>query len=213
MTEKIAEHQLLQSGLHQLNLRLSDDFIEKIIDFIAVLNKWNKVYNLIGTTDDKEIIIKHILDSLAVLPHLQGNQFIDVGSGGGFPGIPLALADPNRSWVLLDATEKRTRFLRQVQQTLSLDHIQIINARVEKYKPTNLFDGVITRAFSHLPGIIQYCRHLMSETGCLYAMKGNLNPEERDVLNHCVHECIEINVPYLHQVRQLVVIKNLGNDE
>jgi 16S rRNA (guanine527-N7)-methyltransferase len=208
MIENTAEYALLQSGITELALTLDDSFIEAIFHFTALLAKWNRVYNLTGITDEQETITKHILDSLAILPYLQGNTFIDVGSGAGFPGIPLALADPSRQWILLDSTEKRIRFLRQAKQVLSLNNVEIIHNRAEHYHPTDLFDGVVTRAFRHLPTMIEYCDHLKNHTGALYAMKGHLTPEEEHILMDYQHELLDIQVPYLNQVRQLIIIRN-----
>ena len=151
-----------------------------------------------------QIIIKHLLDSLAIMPYLKGHQFIDVGTGAGFPGIPLALANPNQSWYLLDSLEKRTRFLTQVKAELALDNVEIITSRVEHYQADKKFDGVVTRAFSSLPNMIQQCKHL---SNYYYAMKAKLDSDECKILNTYTHEIVTLQIPYLDQERQLIMIK------
>ena len=196
MTEKQADIALLQDGLTALALDLPKNFITKILQYVELLIKWNKVYNLTAITDVEQIIIKHIFDSLAINRHLQGKHFIDVGTGAGFPGIPLALANPDQSWYLLDSLEKRTRFLSQVKLQLKLDNVEIITARAEHYQVTEKFDGVVTRAFSSLPKMIQQCSHLSPRC---YAMKGYLDSDENITLENYPHEIISLQVPFLLQ--------------
>lgn len=204
MIVKQANSELLQTGLAELNIEPSNDFVEKIQQYIALLIKWNKVYNLTAITDPQQIIVKHIFDSLAVSPYLQGTRFIDVGTGAGLPGIPLALANPNQSWCLLDSLEKRMRFLLQVKHELALDNIEIVTSRVEKYQPSEKFDGVVTRAYSSLPKMLKDCGHLSQN---FYAMKAHLDSEEDDFLQQHPHQITALHIPYLDQVRQLVQLK------
>ena len=194
---------LLVLGLAELKLSLPENFTEQILRYVELLLQWNQTYNLTAITDRQEVMIKHIFDSLAVLPYIQGQTVIDVGTGAGFPGIPLALADSSRSWCLLDSLGKRTEFLVYVKTQLGLTNLEIVTARAEKYHPTKLFDMAITRAFSSIPSMLQKCRHL-SQT--LYAMKAHLTQEELLSLANYAHEQIPLKVPYLEQRRCLVRI-------
>ncbi len=137
-----------------------------------MLDKWNKAYNLTSVRDPNEMLIRHILDSIVVAPYLQGTRFIDVGTGPGLPGIPLAIVLPQAHFTLLDSLGKRVRFLRQVQHELKLDNIAPVQSRVEDFPAEPPFDGVISRAFASLNDMVSWCHHLPSETGCFYALKG-----------------------------------------
>ena len=200
---------LLVSGAAQLGLSINDDFFDKIEAYLDLLGKWSKAYNLTAITERDEQIVKHILDSLAIAPYLEGQRFIDVGTGAGLPGIPLALAYPEQSWVLLDSLEKRTRFLTQVKNTLKLENIEIQHARVEDYRPEVLFHGAVSRAFSSLASFAHCVQPLLNDSGAFYAMKGQLSEEELNELSsHWKIACHYLEVPYLDQARCLVVGKH-----
>lgn len=194
---------LLAAGLAELKLSLPEKFAQQILRYMELLIQWNQTYNLTAITNPQQVMIKHIFDSLAVLPYLEGQTVIDVGTGAGFPGIPLALADPSRSWCLLDSLGKRTEFLIYVKTQLGLTNLEIVTARVEKYHPTKLFDMAITRAFSSIPSMLQKCRHL---SRILYAMKAHLTQEELLSLANYAHEQIPLKIPFLEQHRCLVRI-------
>lgn len=134
--------------------------------------RWNRVYNLTAVRDPQQMIPRHLLDSLAVLPYLRGATVLDVGSGAGIPGIPLAIASPERQFALLDSQAKRTRFLRQAQIELELGNVEVVHARAEAYQPQRTFDIVLARAFAELAELIALAGHLCAPTGELLAMKG-----------------------------------------
>lgn len=148
------------------------DLAEKLEVYLILLHKWNQAYNLTAVRDIQAMVGRHVLDSLAVLPWLQGPRLIDVGSGAGLPGIPLALARPDLQVVLLDSNGKKTRFLLEAKRVLNLKHVEVIQSRVEDYNPTQGFDTVVSRAFSNLQDMLDWTSHLVVENGIWLAMKG-----------------------------------------
>ena len=172
---------------------------------MELLNKWNKAYNLTSIRDPQEMLIKHILDSLMVGKVLQGHDFIDVGTGPGLPGIPLAILYPERNFVLLDSLGKRITFLRQVVFQLKLENVTPVLSRVENYQEQQ-FDGVLSRAFASLLDMVDWCQHLVKDNGCFYALKGVQPSDEMALLpdNIQVKQVHEITVPNLDAERHVI---------
>lgn len=174
-----------------------------------MLDKWNKAYNLTSVRDPNEMLVRHILDSIIVAPYLQGSRYIDVGTGPGLPGIPLAIVRPESHFTLLDSLGKRVRFLRQVQHELKLDNITPVQSRVEAFLAEPPFDGVISRAFASLNDMVSWCHHLPAADGHFYALKGQAQESEMADLPEGYQVCnvIKLHVPQLEGERHLVVIK------
>ena len=170
----------LDKGLHQLKLHIPT---EGLLQYLTLLHKWNHAYNLTAVRDMESMVTRHLLDSLAVLPWVKGPRLLDVGSGAGLPGIPLALALPELHVVLLDSNGKKIRFLQEVKRALSLTNVEIIQARVENYHPLVGFDTVISRAFSSLHQMITWSCHLIAPEGVWLAMKGRRPDDEL----HAIH--------------------------
>jgi 16S rRNA (guanine527-N7)-methyltransferase len=169
----------LVSLLKQTTLELTPEQITLLIRYVEMLVKWNKAYNLTSVRDPQEMLVKHILDSLMVGEHLTGESFIDVGTGPGLPGIPLAILFPEKNFVLLDSLGKRITFLRQVVFQLKLTNVTPVLSRVEKYIPEVPFDGVLSRAFSSLNDMVDWCSHLIAnDTGRFLALKGQYPKDE-----------------------------------
>lgn len=191
----------LQRGLEALHLELEAPVCQGLLDYLALLAKWNKAYNLTAVRDPQEMVTRHLLDSLAVVPYVRGEYIIDVGTGGGLPGIPLALVFPDRRFVLLDSNSKKTRFLVQVKAELGLSNVTVVHSRVEEYQPEQLFDAVITRAFASVADILKGSRHLLTPQGEFLAMKGAVPEEELSELPQGFHliEVIALKVPGLEQ--------------
>jgi len=198
----------LESLLAQTSLQLTELQISQLVTLVEQLDKWNKAYNLTSVRDPMEMLVKHILDSLVVSPYLQGELFIDVGTGPGLPGLPLAIINPDKQFVLLDSLGKRITFIRQVCHLLKLDNVTAVQSRVEKYQPERLFDGVISRAFASLQDMLNWCYHLPANNGKFYALKGLVPEQELENLAEGLKlQRIEsLVVPELEGQRHLVII-------
>ncbi|HIG8009567.1 TPA: 16S rRNA (guanine(527)-N(7))-methyltransferase RsmG [Klebsiella pneumoniae] len=195
--------------LDEAGISLTDHQKNQLVAYVGLLDKWNKAYNLTSVRDPNEMLVRHILDSIIVAPYLQGSRFIDVGTGPGLPGIPLAIVCPESHFTLLDSLGKRVRFLRQVQHELKLDNVTPVQSRVEAFPAEPPFDGVISRAFASLNDMVSWCHHLPAENGHFYALKGLAQKEEMESLpeGYDIVEVIELHVPRLEGERHLVVIK------
>ena len=190
--------------IDQTDLSITSQQIDQLIDYVEMLNKWNKAYNLTAVRDPSEMLIKHIMDSLVVSPYLVGNTFIDVGTGPGLPGIPLAIINPDKQFDLVDSLGKRIRFLKQVQFELKLKNIQPIQSRIEEYNEKK-FDGVISRAFASLQDMLTWCKHLPNQQGSFYALKGSDLDEIPD--GFTLKQNIKLTIPELNAERRLMIIQ------
>ncbi|AXD45584.1 16S rRNA (guanine(527)-N(7))-methyltransferase RsmG [Salmonella enterica] len=196
--------------LADAGISLTDHQKTLLVAYVDMLHKWNKAYNLTSVRDPNEMLVRHILDSIVVAPYLQGQRFIDVGTGPGLPGIPLAIVLPDAHFTLLDSLGKRVRFLRQVQHELKLENITPVQSRVEAYPSEPPFDGVISRAFASLNDMVSWCHHLPGEKGRFYALKGQLPGNEIASLpdDFSVESVEKLHVPQLEGERHLVIIKS-----
>ncbi|WP_047257703.1 16S rRNA (guanine(527)-N(7))-methyltransferase RsmG [Chromobacterium subtsugae] len=204
MTQHIAE---LQQGLAALALDFTESQQVLLQRYLALLVKWNQTYNLTAIRQEERMVSYHLLDSLSLVPHLAGGaRMLDVGSGGGMPGIPTAIARPDMQVVLLDSNHKKTTFLRQVVVELGLANVQVVTDRVEAYQPERKFDRITSRAFSELAEFVKLTRHLMAEDGQYVAMKGVYPYEEIALLPQgvAVSEVLPVTVPGLDAERHLV---------
>lgn len=197
---------ILVSGITSLNLNLTDDQVEQLLGFIKLIEKWNKAYNLTAIRDREEMAKLHILDSLAIIPHIEGKRIIDIGTGAGLPGIPLAICLPEAGFTLLDSNAKKTRFVQQVVLELKLKNVEVLHSRVENYHPEQAYDAVLTRAFASLPDIVKLTAHLLSKDGVLLAMKGQ-NMEAELAQIDAKKSVISVNVPGTDVERCLVRIE------
>lgn len=196
----------LVDGIAALNLSVNTDQTAQLLHFISLIEKWNKAYNLTAIKNKQDMVKLHLLDSLTVLPYLTGTQIIDVGTGAGLPGIPLAICLPHINFTLLDSNAKKTRFVQQVVLELKLANVQIYHSRAESFLPSPLFDTVISRAFADLADIVQATRHLLTDDGILLAMKGHCTNEE--FLNITADkQIIPVRVPGVDAERNLVLLK------
>lgn len=200
--------QNLADLINKTDLNITDAQQLQLVELVEMLNKWNKAYNLTSVRNPQEMLVKHIMDSVVVSPYLQGNSFIDVGTGPGLPGIPLAIINPDQHYVLLDSLGKRITFIRQVIRQLGLSNVTPIQSRVEEYQPEVRFDGVLSRAFASLQDMTHWCQHLLADSGCFYALKGVFQPQEAEQLADCfqLQQKIKLVVPQLVGERHLIVI-------
>jgi 16S rRNA (guanine527-N7)-methyltransferase len=195
----------LDRGLAELGLELPAGAREGLLEYVALLVKWNRTYNLTAIRDPLAMVAHHLLDSLAVLPHLPARaaaRLADAGSGAGLPGIPLALARPQWRVALAESSQKKAAFLRQAAIELALDNVEVHEGRVEAWRPATLFDVVISRAFAALTEFVSLCRHLVAPNGVLAAMTGAAPA-------HLGAECavIRLRVPLLDAQRHLVLCR------
>lgn len=170
--------QLLRAGLLELHCPLEADTQARLVAYVRLLEKWNRTYNLTAVRVPEEMIPRHLLDSLALLPYLKGPRVLDIGTGPGLPGIPLALARPDLAFTLLDSNAKKTRFVTQACAELGLKNVEVVNERVEKYHPPTPFDTIVSRAFSTITDMLVASRHLCHPAGQFLAMKGVAPLEE-----------------------------------
>ena len=196
----------LQLGSAQLGVSLSAEMCIKLLDYLELLDKWNKVYNLTAIRDPQQMVSNHLLDSLAVTPHLWAGQWLDVGCGAGLPGLVLAVVKPEWHFTLLDSNSKKTSFVQQAIIELELRNVAVQCARVEEWQTTERFDGIISRAFTGLGEFITKTRGLMATHGRWAAMKGMAEQELASIPQGCrVERVIPLQVPGLQAARSLVI--------
>jgi 16S rRNA (guanine527-N7)-methyltransferase len=206
---------LLADGVRELGLELSDAQLGKLLDYVALLSKWNAVYNLTAIRDPRQMLIQHILDSLSIVPHLAtrgASSVLDVGSGGGLPGIVLAIVLPDWTVTVNDIVHKKTAFQAQAKAELGLANLSVVTGRVETLQPgaevPAKFDVIVSRAFAELADFVTLARHLVAEQGAIWAMKG-VRPDgeiERLPAGAHVEQIIRLNVPSLDAERHLIKV-------
>jgi len=199
---------LISEGLDELGYDNDPLLIEKLEIYLATLKKWNKVYNLTAINEDTDIIVKHFLDSLSVNQYIQNSgRILDVGTGAGFPGLILALFNPDKSFVLVDGVSKKISFLQEMIGKLNLKNVIAVHTKVEQYKVAEQFDIIISRAFADIKKMTKLTSHLIKNGGKFIAMKGpDVMTELDDISLPFVHH--DITVPFLQGTRKIIEIKN-----
>jgi 16S rRNA (guanine527-N7)-methyltransferase len=199
----------LRRGLLALGVASSDERSERLERYLALLEKWNRTYNLTAIREPGRMVTHHVLDSLAVLPHVRGPNVLDVGSGAGLPGIPLAIASPALAVTLLDSSHKKTAFLQQAVGELALANATVVNARIESWPAGVRFDTIVSRAFADLGEFVSAAARLLAPGGTIAAMKG-VHPHdeiERLPAGFRVREVLKLDVPLLDAERHLVLVE------
>lgn len=171
-------NKILKQALSDNHYSLSDHVQQQLVHFLELILTWNRVINLTSITEPREMVYLHIIDSLSVTPYLHGKNMLDVGTGAGLPGIPLAIVNPEQHWVLLDKNSKKTRFLTQAIAELKLKHVTAVHSRSEDFKPPHCFDSILSRAFGTIRLFAETTGHLLCPNGKLIAMKGKYPEEE-----------------------------------
>ena len=203
----------LADAIAAMGLALPQETQARLLQYLALIVKWNQVHNLTAVREPEKMLTQHLLDSLAVVPHITGPHIADVGSGAGLPGIPLALARPDWSVVLIESNHKKAAFLQQARIELKLENIEIVTERVEHYRPAKFFDVVISRAFSDLAEFVTLAGHLCADAGRLIAMKGIYPHEElaqplaQPPDQFTLEKIVAVAVPGLAAERHLVLVK------
>lgn len=200
--------EVLRKGVVEARLQIPERVLEQLIDYVELLCKWNLVHNLTAVRNPLEMIKRHLLDSLVTLPFLPAGSTLDVGTGAGLPGIPLALCRPDQNFVLVDSNQKKITFVQHMILSLKLRNTTAISVRVEDYQPSERFDVVISRAFASLSDFVRLCGPLCHENGRLVAMKGAISPEEiaEVPLPYTIEQIQSLQVPSLVGARSLVFI-------
>ncbi|ENV1395804.1 16S rRNA (guanine(527)-N(7))-methyltransferase RsmG [Vibrio cholerae] len=203
----------LDALISKTSLTVTEQQREQLVGYVQLLDKWNKAYNLTSVRDPMEMLVKHILDSLVVSPHLVGERFIDVGTGPGLPGIPLAIMHPDKKFVLLDSLGKRIRFLKQVIHELKINNVLPVQSRVEEFDPESGFDGVLSRAFASMTDMVNWCQHLPKPNGGVFLALKGVRPDDEITLlpEWCsVTDIKALQVPELEGERHLVILSRKG---
>ena len=198
---------MLAEGLSAMDLSATARQRDSLLEFLGLLRKWNRVYNLTAIENPSDMVRLHLLDSLGVLPFLKGARVLDVGTGAGLPGIPLALLSPGREFTLLDSNAKKTRFVRQAVIELGLANVRVEQARIEQFHPSCGFDVILARAFASLPAIVGETSRLLNPGGTILAQKGKSPVEEFKSLENMTIEDIPLHIPGIDAQRHLIAIK------
>ena len=207
------ERTILELGMQTMSIPYTTAQIDRLLAYLDLMDRWNKAYNLTAIRGRDNWVIRHLLDSLAVLPLLRAHRGIDVGTGAGLPGIPLAIMRPDTPIALLDSNGKKTRFLFQAKMQLGLSNLTIVESRVEQYQPTELYDAVVSRAFASLADMVQVCEHLLSPGGSFFAMKAATVGSEITDMKKATHDRFsvtaihELAIPGLNESRSVVEVK------
>ena len=214
-------HQALKQGIDELSLDIPAETQQKLIQYIELIAKWNKSFNLTAIRDINEMVTLHLLDSLAVVPFISGSRILDVGAGAGLPGIVLALCYPDKEFVLIDTNGKKTRFMTQAKIELGLSNVEVVHARVDEYGideskikekgPLKQFDAIISRAFASISDMLGYVDHLVTPETTILAMKADSENEISQMPEAYIIDTIhELKIPGLQAKRQLIVITKPG---
>ena len=199
----------LETGIADLELALPVDAEAKLSAYLGLLDKWNRVYNLTAVREIERMVSHHLLDSLAIVPYVETGRVLDVGSGGGLPGIPLAIAQPDLQITLIDSVAKKTAFLLQAKAELGLDNVSVVTGRVETLQDAKGFDTITSRAFSDLKEFVTLTRHLLAPGGHWLAMKGLYPHEEIAALPDWVKVSANtvLSIPHLDATRHLIILE------
>lgn len=197
-------------GARAMGIELPAGASERLAEYLELIAKWNRVHNLTAVRETSQMVVLHVLDSLSLLPHVaSASTLLDVGTGAGLPGIPLAIARPELMVTLLDSSHKKCAFLRQARTELALDNTDVACERVEEWQPSRRYDVVVSRAFSELADFVAQAKHLVAPGGQLIAMKGVHPFDEigRVPVSHRVARVLELSVPNLEAKRHLVFLE------
>ena len=201
---------LLQSGLQQLDITFDEDQVDRLRVYLELMLKWNKAYNLTAITQPEKMVAYHVLDSLSILPEFAaGNRCLDVGTGAGLPGIPLAIMLPQSSWVLLDSNGKKTRFVQQAIASCRISNVKVVQSRIQDYHAESSFDVIVSRAYSSLQDFVTSVAPLWQSGSRLITMKTELSKAEQESIDPHLYklEVTPLQVPGIAQKRSLVTIQ------
>ncbi len=199
---------VLERSLAETELKPSNEQKQQLVKLVSLVNKWNKAYNLTSVRDPRDMLVKHILDSIVVAPYITGSRVIDVGTGPGFPGLPLAIMLPGVEFTLLDSLGKRIRFIKQAIFELGITNVTAVQSRVESHQPELPYHQVLSRAFASLHDMLSWCNHLVDKEGQFLALKGQIEEQELKQIpnDFIIKDTDELKVPNLEGTRHLVTV-------
>jgi 16S rRNA (guanine527-N7)-methyltransferase len=203
----VDERAALQAGARELGVDLDDGAAATLLRLLDELARWNRAYNLTAIVDRAQMLTHHLLDSLSVAPFVQGSTVADVGTGAGFPGLPLALIAPQRHFVLIDSNGKKQRFVAHAARTLDVANVEALQARAEEVRPAHPFDTVVARAFAPLPQLLQWVAPMCGPATRVLAMKGRLPADEIAAVAPpwVIEQVVPLTVPGLNEERHLII--------
>lgn len=203
----------LAQGLQVLGITTTCEIRSKLLAYLALIQKWNRVYNLTSVRDPAGMLTHHVLDSVAVAPHVHGRTVLDVGSGAGLPGIPIALVLPQMQVTLLDSNQKKSTFLRQAVIELGLNNVEVVNARTQSWDTRRVFDTLLSRAYAEIADFVAAAARLCAPGGVLAAMKGAYPTAELECVpaGYAVEQVIPLAIPGLAAARHLVLVKRVAS--
>ncbi len=210
MTKADKLERMLSEGLEAMEIAATATQQSRLLQFLGLLQKWNRVYNLTSIDGPAEMLRLHLLDSLSVLPYLHGARVLDVGTGAGLPGIPLALLAPDKEFTLLDSNSKKTRFVRQAAIELGLANVKVAHERIERFRAAEGFDSLLARAFADLPEIVAQTHRLLNPGGIILAQKGKIAQDELKSVENAAVEVFPLHIPGIGAERHLIAIKVRG---
>lgn len=211
-SDEDAECAALIKDASSLGVALDASAARRLLTLLDELSRWNKTYNLTAIGERRDMVVRHLLDSLAIGPLLEGSRVIDVGTGAGFPGLPLAIADPHRHFTLLDSNGKKVRFVGHAARMLELDNVQTVHARAEAHRPSMVYDTVVTRAFAPLPDLLEKVAGLCGPKTLVLAMKGRRQSAEREGLpaGWRIEADRDLSIPGLTEARHVVALRRMA---
>lgn len=208
VTVEVGIRQELESGLDALGIDLDRESQDRLLAFLGLLARWNRAYNLTAVTDSKSMVARHLIDSLSLLPWLTADTVIDAGSGAGLPGVPLAIACPDKRFILVDSNGKRIRFLGQVRRELGLSNIEPVQARIEELDPAPGPVDITARALAPLPRLVKWVADFLDRGARLLAMKGRLKVSELGAVPDAYNvRVIQLEIPDQAVERNLVIVE------
>jgi 16S rRNA (guanine527-N7)-methyltransferase len=205
----MSRSQLLE-GIEALGMQIEESAADMLLQHLTLLAKWNRIHNLTAITDRNDMIVQHVLDSLVLNHYLKGSRMLDIGSGGGFPGLPLAILNPQQHWTLLDSRRKRIEFIRHVVSKTGVSNVDLVNCRIENFRPETKFDTLTARAFSSLQNLLILSGACQQPGTRILAMKGKAPYDEIEELPDHIRSAVKVirlEVPFLDAERHLVTIE------
>jgi 16S rRNA (guanine527-N7)-methyltransferase len=202
----------LRAGIADMGLDVSANHQQKLLEYVALIEKWNAVHNITAIRNPLDMVTLHILDSLSVMPYIKCNRLLDVGAGAGLPSVVLAICMPDLQVTAVDTVQKKVSFMRQVKAQLKLNNLTVVHARIEHFKPAAKFDVIISRAFSEIGLLVKLTKHLLAKDGLWFAMKGIIPLQELENAKIVPSEIKVLSVAGLEAERHLVVIEKLNGD-